>query len=88
MSCPAWVRVHMPISSASSAKSVRNDVETHQPTIRRENTSNTHAAYTQPVKKRVSIMPATQSRLGFQGGERPLDKIRARIATLAAANGA
>ena len=45
---PALWRVQIPISRASSARLVCSDVDSCQPTTRRENTSVTNAAYTQP----------------------------------------
>jgi len=40
---PGW-RVQIPISNASNARSVRNEVDSCQPTTRLENTSTTNAA--------------------------------------------
>ena len=43
VSWPSCCRVHRPMFSASSARSVRSEVETCQPTTRRLNTSGTKA---------------------------------------------
>src|SRR5699024_12245512 len=52
-SWPACSRVQIPISSASRARSVRSDFDSCQPTTRRENTSMTNAAYTQPANVQI-----------------------------------
>jgi len=43
MSWPPWARVHRPMFRASRARSVRSEVETCQPTMRRLKTSRTNA---------------------------------------------
>jgi hypothetical protein len=51
-------------SSASSARSLRREVDACQPTIRRENTSMTNATYTNPRHVATYVRSATHSWFG------------------------
>jgi len=46
-------------SNASSARSLRSEVDARQPTIRRENTSTTTATYTNPRQVATYVWSAT-----------------------------
>src|SRR5690349_18109726 len=54
----------MAISSASNARSVRNEFSTRQPTMKRLNTSITNATYTNPLQVLTYVRSATHFAFG------------------------